>query len=519
MNATGAAHITFADLAAMLPLLVLTAASVVVMLTIALRRDHRLIALLTGVSLLLALMSLPLAGDHAPRQITSLLVIDGYALFLIALLLATGIGVTALSYVYYQRRAGLNEELYVLLLIALLGAAVLVSSSHFASLFLGLELLSVSLFALVPYTLIGKTRLPVEAGAKYLVLAGVASAVLLFGMALIYADIGALSFTDIGMRIADETYVTSPYLLIGAALIIAGLAFKLSLVPFHMWTPDVYQGAPAPVTAFLATVSKGAVFALLIRWFLHLELYRFSSVLAVLGVLALLSMIVGNLLALWQANVKRVLAYSSIAHMGYLLVALIATSGLGVEAAVYYLVAYIIMTLGAFAVVTLMSLPDGAERDHIDDYRGLFWRRPWLAASFTTMLLSLAGIPLTVGFIGKFYIVAAGLDAALWVLLAAVIVGSIIGLFYYLRLIVVMYSSQDDSIGAHAAVRSLPGQLVIVALTSLVLLLGLFPAALIDGIRATLMQQADGSVSLVVPAPHPAAPHALARRGSAPAPP
>lgn len=509
--------ITLADLAAMLPLLVLTVTSIVVMLVIALKRNHRLIAVLTGLSLLLALASLSIAGDYAPREVTRLLIVDGYGLFFMAVLLACGVAVTALCYVYFKRRPGLNEELYLLLLIALLGAAVLATSSHFASFFLGLELLSVALFALIPYSHATDSRHPIEAGAKYLVLAGVASAVLLFGMALVYAETGALSFTDLGtlIRLANTA---SPYVLIGAALIISGLAFKLSLVPFHMWAPDVYQGAPAPVAAFLATVSKAAVFVLLMRWFLQLELYRSPSVLYVLSALALLSMLAGNLLALLQNNVKRLLAYSSIGHMGYLLVALIATSALGVEGAMYYVVAYVVMTLGAFAAVTLMSSHAGPERERIEDYRGLFWRRPWLAASFSAMLLSLAGIPLTVGFVAKFYVIAAGLQAALWVLLAGVIVGSVMGLFYYLRLIVVMYASPEEYARERGAPRSFPGHFVMITLTSLVLLFGLFPAGLIDVIRAAL-QAGSGQVSWAAPAPRPGSAYALAPPGSTAAPP
>lgn len=484
---SGAAiSITRADLIALLPLLTLTAATVVIMLVASLKRKHRLIALLTFIAFLLTLASIALAAAHAPRDVAGLLRIDGYALFAAALLTAASLLVGVLCYFYYQQRPGVHEELYLLLMMATLGALVLVASNHFAAFFLGLELLSVSLFALVPYTLAGTQRLPVEAGVKYLVLAGTATAALLFGIALVYGALGSLSFTEIGARLGSLAVTDSPYLFTGVALIAVGVAFKLSLVPFHMWTPDVYQGAPAPITGYLATVSKGAVFALLLRWFLELGLDRYAQVFYLLGALAFASMLVGNLLALQQGNVKRLLAYSSIAHMGYLLVALLAANSLGVEAVLFYLVAYVVMNLGAFAVVSVMAPSGSAECDDIAAYQGLFWRRPWLAAAFTTMLLSLAGIPLTVGFVGKFYIVAAGVDAALWLLLGAVIVGSVIGLYYYLRLVVVMYAAPEDPTAAVPRLP-LPAALVLATLTALLLGFGIFPAALIDVIQVSLL--------------------------------
>ena len=194
--------------------------------------------------------------------------------------------------------------------------------------------------------------------------------------------------------------------LVGVGLIIVGFSFKLALVPFHLWTPDVYQGAPAPVTAFVATVSKGAMFALLVRYFSVVDLRSHHALVIVFTLLAIASMVVGNLLALLQHNVKRLLAYSSIAHLGYLLVAFLASSVLATTAVTFYLVAYFVTTLGAFGVVTVLSTGE-REAESLDDYRGLVVRRPWLAALFTAMLLSLAGIPLTAGFVGKFYLTVA----------------------------------------------------------------------------------------------------------------
>ena len=339
----------------------------------------------------------------APRQVTPLFVIDGYALFYMGLIFAASIAVLLLSYGYLAARSEPPEEFYLLVLLATLGAIALVASDHFASFFLGLEMLSISLLGLIAYP--RNHERPIEAGIKYLILAGVSSALLLFGMALVYARLGTLEFARIA-ALLSTTGGTSPdlYWLTGLALIFTGIGFKLSVVPFHMWAPDVYKGAPAPVAAFVAVVSKGAMFALLLRYFTTAHAYGFGPVPMMIQIVAIASILVGNLLALLQNNVKRILAYSSIAHLGYLLVALLAGGALQVEAVTYYLVAYVVMTLGAFGIITVLSASSAAaEVEELDDYRGLIWLRPWLGGIFAVMLLSLAGIPLTMGFIGKFY--------------------------------------------------------------------------------------------------------------------
>ncbi len=482
--------INASDLLALLPLLVLAGSAVVVMLAVALRRRHGLTVGLTLAGLILSFATLPVAAGYVPRTVTPLLIMDRYTLFFTGLMLASTAAVTALCYGYFHGRRGVHEELYVLLLTATLGAVVLVASRHFAALFLGLEILSVSLFALVPYSLESSDRRPIEAGTKYLVLAGVSSAFLLFGMALIYTRLGTLAFPNLAHLPQAGSYLNNVYVLAGVMLIVAGLGFKLSLVPFHMWTPDVYQGAPAPVTAFLATVSKGAVFVLLLRYFVEAGLYNYYPVVLAVTVVAIASMLVGNLLALLQNNVKRILAYSSIAHMGYLLVALLASGALAVEAVSYYLVAYIVMTLGAFGVVGAMTAPDQtSETGELEHYFGLFWRRPWLAGTFSAMLLSLAGIPLTVGFIGKFYIFTAGVDAALWLLVFVLVAGSVIGLYYYLRVVVAMFVSRPDDAAMALGLRhSLSDNLVLTVLTIFLLWFGLYPSPLVQLIQATALQ-------------------------------
>jgi NADH-quinone oxidoreductase subunit N len=339
----------------------------------------------------------------------------------------------------------------------------------------------VSLYALAAY--LRHSNKSVEAGVKYLILAAVSSAFILFGMALVYTETGSMSFAVIASQAAGAGVRGLPFLA-GIILILAGLGFKLAVVPFHLWTPDVYEGAPAPVTAFIATASKGAVFALVLRYFTKIDIHQYPALMLVISTIAVASMFAGNLLALLQTNVKRILAYSSISHLGYLLVTILASGPMAATAAAFYLIAYFVTTLSAFGVVTVLS---GGERDadHMDDYRGLVWRRPWLAGVFTIMLFSLAGIPLTAGFVGKFYVVAAGVGSELWPVVVVLAINSVIGLFYYLRIIVSLFSGTGEE---HQATSqpSRSNSAVLAALTALLVWLGLYPGPVIDLIKATV---------------------------------
>jgi len=473
-------------LISLLPLLLVAGTSVLVLLAIAVCRNHAVAFALTLAGLTAALCSTFFLPSN---QVTQLLLMDRYAFFFMGLLTAASVFVALCSYSYLAAREGNKEEFYVLLLVATLGAMVLTASIHFASLFLGIEILSVALYGLIAY--LRDRPLPLEAGIKYLILAGSSSAFLAFGIALIYADVGALDFLAVAQRIAaDQSGVSLELLLAGTVLILTGIGFKLALAPFHMWTPDVYEGAPAPVTAFVATVSKGGMYALLLRFFSLSGADRFPRLLLVLSIIAIASMLAGNLLALFSTNVKRILAYSSIAHMGYLLVAVEVSSRLGITAAAFYLVAYFIMILGAFGVVTVLSSGE-RDADRLEDYRGLFWRRSGLALVFTAMLLSLAGIPLTAGFLAKFYIVAAGADSQAWLLILVLVVSSTIGLFYYLRVVTTLFQqpiSEDQS--PEPLPRRAPAiSLVLAVLTVFLVWFGVFPSPLLR-----LIQSAIGNI-------------------------
>ena len=475
------------DLVALSPLLIVAASTVIILVLVAFYRSDRVTALLTLLAFALAILALPPAASYAPRQVTPLLIIDKYALFYMALFFLACMAVTLLSYGYFKKHQGHREEFYILLLAAALGSAVLAASDHFASFFLGLEILSISLYGLIAYP--RTSREPIEAAVKYLVLAAASAAFLLFGMALSYTETGAMEFAQMAARETAGRDSWSALLLAGWAMILVGVGFKLALVPFHLWTPDVYEGAPAPVTAFVATVSKGGMFALLMRYFIQTDAHRYGAPAASLAIIAAASMFAGNLLALLQNNIKRLLAYSSIAHLGYLLVALLASGALAATAVGFYLVAYFVTTLSAFGIVSVLSDSE-RDADAMADYLGLFWRRPWLAAIFTAALLSLAGIPLTAGFVGKFYVVAAGVNSALWLLVVALVVNSAIGLFYYLRVVVVVFGRAPQAEEGRTQIAAAPVSwldgLVLAVLALLLLWLGVYPEPVINLIEKTL---------------------------------
>ncbi len=463
------------DLLLMAPLLLCSVTAVMVMLAIAIRRHHGLTALIAVAGLGAALASAVwLLREGSSGAVTGLIFVDSVSLYFMALIAATTLGCAVLCAGYLDSYPGLREEAYILLLVAATGAMVLVSSAHLAAAFIGLELLSVPLYGLVAYT--RNQRAALEAGIKYLVLSATASAFLLFGIALLYADSGTLSLIALGERNGG-----GPMVLLGGGMLLVGLAFKLSLAPLHLWTPDVYQGAPAPVGAFLATVAKIAVFALVLRLLVAIPTAEVAAFQQLFLGLALLSILVGNLLALTETNLKRLLGYSSIAHFGYLLIAVVAKLAAGFEAILVYLALYAAATLGAFAVLAQVSRA-GNERDveRLDDVRGLFWRRPTLAVIFALLMLSLAGIPMTAGFMGKFTLFTVGVQANLWLALAIMVIGSTIGVFYYLRVVVALFRRGVAVSEATAGPARWAGSLVIAVVAALTLGLGLYPQPIFD---------------------------------------
>ncbi|MGE5448429.1 MAG: NADH-quinone oxidoreductase subunit N [Bacteroidales bacterium] len=428
------------DFLGLTPLMIVTMAPIIIMLTVAVRRAVMVIYGFSLLAFVIALLSIYFVVPIAPYPISTLLIIDRMTVILWAVILLASIVVTILSRDYILNQESEKEEYFIILFIATLGSMLLVSAMNFVTLFLGLETLSISLYVLIAYRRISEQC--IEAGVKYLVLASVSSAFLLFGMGLIYVDMGSLEFSQIA-RIVSVSGHTDALLYLGFGMMVVGLGFKLALVPFHMWTPDIYQGAPSPVATYIATVSKAAVMTVFLRFFYAIDGFDNYTFVQVITVIAILSMFTGNLLAIRQQNIKRILAYSSISNMGYLLVTLLMGGESGMQAAIFYIISYLITTLGAFGVIALFYTQQH-EAEMLADYKGLFWKRPWMALVFTLAMLSLAGIPLTAGFMAKFYIVFEGIKASLWLLIICLIVNSVIGLYYYLRVVSAMFQEADD---------------------------------------------------------------------------
>lgn len=335
-----------------------------------------------------------------------------------------------------------SNEFYVLGLLSMLGMMVLVSGHNFLTLYLGLELLSLPIYAMV--ALVRAKQRCVEAAMKYFVIGALASGLLLYGMSMIFGACKSLDITQIALAIAVMPLQNNLILLFGLVFMIAGVAFKLGAAPFHMWVPDVYDGAPNSVTLFLSSAPKLAAFGLVIRLLVNAMPTLAPEWSQMLIVMAILSIIIGNVAAIVQTSIKRMLAYSSIAHIGYMLLGLACATPRGYGAALFYMISYTIMTLGAFGMVVLMSR-DGVEANDIDDYKGLNTRNPWLAFIMLLIMFSMAGVPPIVGFIAKVSIFEALIQVNLVWLAAFAVLFSVIGAFYYLRVVKVMYFEESDN--------------------------------------------------------------------------
>ena len=473
---------SFSELMPLAPVMIVALTAIVVMILTAIKRNHNLIATATVVGLNLSVIYILMemfGGHFVPANVMGMFMVDPFTMLYQLLILIAALACSTLSHAYIETYKSNREELYILLLTSVVGAMLMVSSSHYASFFISLELMSIPVYGLLAYT--HQRARSLESGVKYLVLSATASAMLLMGMAYIYAYTGSLSFYDSVQALMQA--IQQPMVIIGLGLIIFAIAFKLSLAPFHKWTPDVYAGAPAPMATFLATAAKVATIGLFVRYILTSGAILIESLVTIITIIAVLSILVGNLLAVRQVNLKRILGYSSISHFGYLLIALVSMTYVSLGSVSVYVITYVLTTIGAFGAVALMSSPYNNldEAESLADYRGLFWRRPVLTATLTVMMLSLAGIPLTAGFIGKFLVVMAAVTTQHWFLAAMVIVGSGIGLYYYLRVMVVMYMTPPETprIDADKHWGQKVGGLIVLGAAVLVLFLGIYPDPMI----------------------------------------
>ena len=373
---------------------------------------------------------------------------------------------------YLKQREIFKGEFYVLGLFATLGMMMMVSAYSFLSLYLGLELLSLSLYAMVAFNRDNSNAS--EAAMKYFVLGAIASGMLLYGMSMIYGATGSLEITQVAASIADQKH-NSMVLIFGLVFLVVGMAFKLGAVPFHMWIPDVYQGAPTIVTSFIATAPKIAGFAMIMRLLVEGMGGMHGDWQMMLVILSVLSMAIGNIVAIAQTNLKRMLAYSTISHVGFLVLGILAGTSEGYSAAMFYTLTYALMSLGGFGMIILLTR-SGYEADNIDDFKGLNQRSPWFAFMMLILMFSMAGVPPTVGFWAKLAVLQAVISIdMLWLALVAVFF-SIIGVFYYLRIIKIMYFDKNED---NAPIQKGHDMQLTISVNGLAILaLGLYPAGL-----------------------------------------
>jgi NADH-quinone oxidoreductase subunit N len=430
--------------------------------------------------------------DGPYQAISGMVAVDGFSVFVRTVVLAATLLVVFLSAGYLRRENLDGPEYLALMLLSATGMMIMASANDLVVVFLALEILSIALYVLAAFD---RRRMESqEAGLKYFVLGAFSSAIFLYGIALTYGATGTTSLTGIAKFLAATDLGHPGVLLAGFAFLLVGLGFKVAAAPFHMWTPDVYQGAPTPVTAFMGSATKVAAFAAFLRIFVGtFPLYGIDWRPAVWG-LAVASMVVGTVAALVQTNVKRMLAYSSISHAGFVLIGVQVATRSGTSAALFYLLVYAFMVIGAFGVIGVMARRGDARHD-LEEYRGLGTRRPALAGALTLFLLAQAGVPLTGGFVAKLGVFKAAVDSGQYALVLIATLASAVGAFVYLRIVVTMYGGSD----ADAAVAidenadggiaiDFPSQAVLTVAVAAILFLGILPGFALDFARdATLL--------------------------------
>ena len=440
------------------------------------KRANRLYgwALVVPIAVLL-LGSLPWGKTLTPQYaFNNMFVLDGMAVLLKVALLVAVFLVVIYSRAYLAARNLLNGEFIMLLLFAAFGGMIMISANHFVTLYLGLEILALSLYALV--ALQRDSALATEAAMKYFVLGALASGLLLYGMSMVYGATGSLDITTIA-KVVGGSGGNDALLTFGVVFLVAGLAFKLGVAPFHMWIPDVYHGAATPTTLFIGSASKLAAFAFVLRILADGLGGMVGDWQGMLIILAVLSMVLGNVVAIAQTNLKRMLAYSTISHMGFLLLGILSGTLNGYSSGLFYVIAYVLMSLGAFGMILLLSRA-GFEAENIDDFKGLNRRSPWYAFLMLIVMFSLAGIPPTLGFFAKLAVLQSVLGVGLiWLVVYAVLM-SVIGAYYYLRIVKLMYMDEPLDSSAIVAHPEMSALLSVNAFALLVL--GIVPGGLFE---------------------------------------
>ncbi|MEX2100333.1 MAG: NADH-quinone oxidoreductase subunit N [Acidimicrobiia bacterium] len=474
---------------AILPLLILFGGALVLLVIAALttkpwpRGVSTSITLVTGIAAgasAFAVHGRVTDADRGPfTAIAEAITMDSFSVFVTVVICAGLVLAVLLSDDYLRRELLDGPELHALMLLSASGGIVMGVANDLIVLFLGLETLSIALYVMAGFHL--RRAESQESAMKYFVLGAFSSAFLLYGIALVYGATGSTNLSSINAFLSDNVLASDGLLLAGFALLLVGLGFKIAAVPFHSWTPDVYQGAPTPVTAFMASVSKAAAFAGLIRVFtLTFDVYALDWT-PIVWVLSVLSLVVGAVLAIVQTDVKRMLAYSSVAHAGFILIGIEAASDRGTQASLFYLLAYTFMIAGSFGIATVVGRT-GDARHSLDDYKGLAAGQPALALAFTVFLLAQAGVPLTTGFLAKFYVIGAAAESHSYALALIAMVSSVISAFLYLRIIVAMYMN-DPAEGATRIPVPLGAGVAIVVCVAFTLAAGIVPDPVVDWVK------------------------------------
>ena len=475
------------------PIAIVVVTAMVAMMTDAFSKRKEYTALVTMGGLVIALLAcLRLWGNGLPATfaptdapIAGQLIADNYALFLCMLFLSVGLATAWISHTWLSQRNLMHGEYYVLMLFAISGMMLMVQATELITLFVALEAFSISLYVLSAFARSKKRS--AEAGLKYLLLGAFSSAFLLYGIALIYGATGTTNLNVIADALAQPGALAAlgPYMLpVGIGLMLVGLGFKVGAVPFHVWTPDVYEGAPTPVTAFMSVATKAAAFGAMGRILLFAFPAASQSWQPLVASMALATMIVGNFVAVCQNNVKRMLAYSSIAHAGYLLIGIVANDTPGI---LFYLLCYAVMNFGAFSVVAAMSR-QGHDYDTIEDFNGLHRRNPGLALAMSIFMFSLAGIPPAVGFYGKFLLFAHAVERGYTGLVVVGVLTSAVSAWYYLRVVVAIWMRESET-GARK-LHVAPGiALVIAACAFITVFAFLAPSRMINAATDAVVAQ------------------------------
>ncbi|QCI18724.1 NADH-quinone oxidoreductase subunit N [Buchnera aphidicola] len=481
--------INLKELTALFPLLILIASVVIVMLYIAYKRNHFIIFLLSIFGLIITLFSLCFLFSNVPIDVTSLFHITKYSILYISIILISSIATCIFSYRWLLNYPFNKEEFYLLLLLSTLGSICLTISSHMSSMFISIELMSLPIFGLIGYS--NYVKYSLEASFKYLILSSISSAFLLLGIAWIYAISGNLSISYINHVLLFASSNEKLVLLFGILMVLVSFLFKLSLVPFHLWTSDIYQGTPSSILSFFSVSGKVALFSVLLNIFSYKSIINNEILYFIISLVSIFSILFGNLMAIFQSNIKRFFGYSSISHLGYLLIILLVLKNsyvFSLETTFIYLFNYLFINIAYFGVIHFFSNSSN-DIDTISSYKGLFWSQPLLSSIFTIVLLSLAGIPMTLGFIGKFYILSIIIKHHLWLIGFIFIFGTILGIYGYFRLIINLYLKSSDKllnsqIISNICISNL-SKILILFSGIILLILGLYPNPLIYLIKLT----------------------------------